>query len=171
MTVLKQYFPKWRFANIHESSPGERGVSERLGRECRKYERSYHFHDVPKGATHPEFNARCENLEALTFPDASFDLFVTQDVLVHVLDPASALCEVSRVLKTGGAHVFTVPLVNKHQPTSARAKRAESGDILHFEDQQYHGRPTDQRGRWSPQIGVTIFLASFATPAACQLMW
>jgi hypothetical protein len=35
-----------------------------------------------------------EDLEALTFPDESFDLVITQDVFEHVLRPAKAFAEI-----------------------------------------------------------------------------
>ena len=52
---------------------------------------------------------RSENLEALTFPDESFDLIIPQDVFEHVLRPAKAFAEIARTLKPGGVHVYTVP--------------------------------------------------------------
>jgi len=84
--------------------------------------------------------------EGLTFADATFDLIITQDVMEHVLDPAAALREIARVLKPGGAHIFTVPLVNKCSPTSRRAERQPDGSILHLAEPSFHGNPIDSRG-------------------------
>ena len=73
-----------------------------------------------------------QNLEALTFPDASFDVVVTSDVLEHVRLDERAHREIRRVLKPGGVHVFTVPhlrdrmtvhrveVVNPDDPSSDR---------------------------------------------------
>ena len=44
----------------------------------------------------------------MTFENESFDLFITQDVFEHVMTPNKAFKEIERVLKPGGAHVFTV---------------------------------------------------------------
>ena len=52
---------------------------------------------------------RCEDLERLTLPDASVDLVLTSDVLEHVRLHRRALAEVHRVLRPGGAFLFTVP--------------------------------------------------------------
>ena len=41
--------------------------------------------------------------EALPFADATFDLYLTDNVLDHVQSPASALTEARRVLRPGGA--------------------------------------------------------------------
>jgi 2-polyprenyl-3-methyl-5-hydroxy-6-metoxy-1,4-benzoquinol methylase len=45
----------------------------------------------------------------MTFGTEQFDLFITQDVMEHVFRPRLAVKEIMRVLKTGGAHIFTAP--------------------------------------------------------------
>jgi O-antigen biosynthesis protein len=50
-----------------------------------------------------------ENLECLTFPDDSFDIVVTSDVMEHVRLIERAHSEIRRVLKPGGCYVFTAP--------------------------------------------------------------
>jgi ubiquinone/menaquinone biosynthesis C-methylase UbiE len=47
--------------------------------------------------------------EALSFPDESFDLVYSSNVLEHVQDPARVLAESVRVLKPGGYLFFTYP--------------------------------------------------------------
>jgi len=51
-----------------------------------------------------------QDIQALTFADASFDLVLTSETLEHVPDFRKALLETRRVLRPGGRHVFTVPL-------------------------------------------------------------
>lgn len=146
MEVLKRHYPEYRKLTIHESSPIGRGVSSRLARECRRYSYSHYFSDTPPGKTDPVHKARCENLEALTFPDKSFDLVITQDVMEHVFDPAAAFREIARVLRPGGAHVFTVPLVRKIEASRPRAVRSASGEVVHLLVPEYHGNPVDAKG-------------------------
>jgi len=146
MEVLKRYYPAYRGLTIHESSPGGRGVSTRLAQECRNYSYSHYFPDTPPGEINPKHNARCESLEALTFPDATFDLIITQDVMEHVLAPEAAFREIARVLKPGGAHVFTVPLVRKTEASRPRAIRKGKDEVEFLLDAQYHGNPVDARG-------------------------
>ena len=146
MRTIKQFFPDFTNLVIHESSPIGRGVSTRLARECRHYTLSHYFLDTALGEIDSRTHARCENLEHLTFPDATFDLLITQDVMEHVFDPEAAFREIGRVLKPSGAHIFTVPLVNKAAPTRRRARRETSGKIRYLQEPEYHGNPVDPHG-------------------------
>lgn len=139
MEVLQAVYPNWRDAVIHESSPVFRGTSARLRRECRQYIPSYYYPGVPLGTIHEGF--RCENLESLTFNDASIDIHVTQDVMEHVLHPQKAFAEIGRTLKPGGIHIFTVPLVNKWRPSKPRVTVDGAGNVVHLEKPVYHGNP------------------------------
>jgi len=88
---------------------------------------------------------RCENLECLTFDDNSFDLFITQDVFEHLMNPEKAFAEIARVLKPGGAHIFTVPLYSDLKKTRRRAIN-QKGKIVNLRKEIYHGNPIDERG-------------------------
>jgi SAM-dependent methyltransferase len=85
-------------------------------------------------------------LESQTFVDESFDLVITQDVMEHIFNPDKAFSDIARTLKPGGAHIFTVPLVRKEQPSVRNATKDENGNvtILHYPD--YHGNPIDSQG-------------------------
>lgn len=144
MLVLDAWYPNWAQLRIHESSPGRRGASIRLARECGLYIPSQFFPDVPLGQFREQM--RCENLEALTFPDSSLDLQISQDVMEHVLDPGLAFREIARVLKPGGAHIFTVPIVRKHLETMPRARWRSDGSVEHLLEPQYHGNPISDKG-------------------------
>ena len=146
MRVIDLYMPDYREKVIHESSPGGRGVSVKFGRNCPGYSYSHFFPDIPLGSIHRQRGERCESLEALTFKDRSFDLFITQDVMEHVFDPAAAFRQIARVLKTGGMHILTVPLVNKGKPSERRAERAANGSVVHLAEPAYHGNPIDDKG-------------------------
>ena len=146
MRVIKRHYPNFAELRIHESSPVPRGVSERLAGACPSYSASFLLKDVALGTIDERSGMRCENLECLTFDDAVFDLFVTQDVLEHLFDPQSAFREIARVLKPGGAHIFTVPLVNGARASERRATRTPSGEIEHHHEPVYHGDPVDPGG-------------------------
>ena len=145
MKMIKDFYPNFRELKVHESSPGGRGVSVLLGRECPGYSFSHYFPTVQLGQFGPR-KVRCENLENLTFDDSSFDLFITQDVMEHIFQPESAFMEIARVLKPGGAHIFTVPIVNKIKPSRRRASLLPNGEIEHHCEPEYHGNPVDPEG-------------------------
>ncbi|MFZ2900367.1 MAG: class I SAM-dependent methyltransferase [Saprospiraceae bacterium] len=141
--AIERFFPKWRELAIHESSPG--GVSsDFIERNCSGYSGSHFYQDVPRGTYKGKF--RSEDLSNLTFDDNTFDLIITQDVFEHVLEPEKAFKEIARVLKPGGAHIFTMPWYLKLLQSRIRASLNEQGEIVHLEPPQYHGNPIDNSG-------------------------
>ncbi len=133
--TLNRIRPDWRSSVVHESSPGSRYFAE----QCPAYSYSFYFEDIAPGSRHP-VGHRCENLEALTFPEASFDVFITQDVLEHVFHPDRALAEIMRVLRPGGMHIFTAP---KHKALVSTIQRARlvDGQVEHLLEPNFHGNP------------------------------
>jgi SAM-dependent methyltransferase len=149
MAVVEAWFPQWREWTLHESSPVDRGASKRFRQQCANYIPSQFFADKKPGSSVKTANGsryRNENLEALTFADASIDLHISQDVMEHVFNPSQAFREIARTLKPGGAHVFTVPLVNRHAPSKVRARLDAGGVISHIEPPEYHGNPISATG-------------------------
>ena len=144
--VIADYFPNYKTLDIHESSPGGRGASIKLHAECNAYTASQYYPNITTGQVHPESGYRCENIEHLTFPDNSFDLFITQDVMEHIFDPRKAFKEIARVLKPGGAHIFTAPLINKEKKSECWASRSDNGEIIFHHEPEYHGNPVDKKG-------------------------
>lgn len=154
--ALTQEAPDWRRLSIHESSP-DGTLSVKLAREAPGYTSSQYLPGVPSGST--VSGIRCEDLRSLSFPDATFDLLVTQDVLEHVPEPDRAFAEVCRVLKPGGKHLFTVPC--HETPTRERARLRPDGTIVHLLEPEYHGNPVDPNGSlvvtdWGPDLLARI---------------
>jgi SAM-dependent methyltransferase len=145
MHCIEMYYPNWKQLTIHESSPASRGASLKLKNNCPAYLGTHYFTDFPQSEIHPS-GWRCENLESQTFVDESFDLVITQDVMEHIFNPDKAFSDIARTLKPSGAHIFTVPLVRKEQPSMRNATKDENGNvtILHYPD--YHGNPIDSQG-------------------------
>ncbi|WP_155767069.1 class I SAM-dependent methyltransferase [Mycobacterium colombiense] len=83
---------------------------------------------------------RNEDVCRLTYPDASFDLVLSSDTLEHVSDFRAALAETRRVLRPGGRHVFTVPVIWTRAATQTRAQVGDDGAIVHLMPALYHGR-------------------------------
>ena len=82
---------------------------------------------------------RCEDVQRLTYADASFDLITHTEVLEHVPDDARAFAELHRVLRPGGLMLFTVPLC----AGTATIERAtlRDGATVHLQAPTYHGDP------------------------------
>ena len=57
----------------------------------------------------PNVEYRVENALNLTFPDNTFDLLLSMEVIEHVGDPERMVSEVRRVLKPGGLALITFP--------------------------------------------------------------
>lgn len=142
--VLARFFPSWRRARIHESSPGPRGISPKLQRECRRYLPSQFFPGEELGATVNGF--RNENLEQQTFADGVFDLVVTLDVMEHVNEPDQVVREIARTLTPGGAYVFTAPTYEGKVQSERRARYLADGTIEHLAEPEYHGNPVSEEG-------------------------
>jgi SAM-dependent methyltransferase len=135
-----------------------------LRREVLRQTRSAESASTPLGSYRN--GVRCENLEKMTFGDESFDLVITQDVFEHVLNPAQAFGEIARILRPGGAHVFTVPYYYWKR-TLIRALES-SGGIEYLEPPDYHGNPIDEKGslvvtEWGPELVDFIYMHSGLT--------
>jgi len=94
------------------------------------------------GATAP--GVASEDLTRLSYGDASFDLVITSETLEHVPDVDAALGEIRRVLKPGGFHVFTTPVIWDRPATRQRA-RLEDGHPVHLLPPSHHGDPRQAR--------------------------
>jgi len=72
------------------------------------------------------------DMHALPYPDGTFDLVIHSDTLEHIENPAHGLRECARVLKTGGAICYTVPVI------VGRLTRSRVGL-----SKSYHGNPAE----------------------------
>ncbi|MEI8111091.1 MAG: methyltransferase domain-containing protein [Chitinophagia bacterium] len=90
-------------------------------------------------STNPDI--RSENLAALSYSDNFFDLVLTSETLEHVPNIDKAFSEIHRVLKPGGKHIFTTPVVWDRPFTRIRASMLDNQVIHHFPP-SYHGSKT-----------------------------
>ena len=81
----------------------------------------------------------CQNIEALTYADNSFDFVITEDIFEHVRYPEKGFREIFRVLRPGGYHVFTIPF-HFDRPTLVRVDTSGDEDVLLLPP-EYHGDP------------------------------
>jgi SAM-dependent methyltransferase len=144
MLIIEKYYPEWRGLSIHESSPGEGGASQKLKMNAAGYITSQYYPAEKRGLY---LNGhKNEDLENQTFGNEEFDLVISQDVMEHVYDPGKAFSEIARTLKSGGAHIFTVPIVNKFNKTEIWAKKGSDGKPVFLKNPEYHFNPVDPLG-------------------------
>ncbi len=89
---------------------------------------------------------RHEDLTALTFPNESFDVVLSFDVLEHVPDYRACLRELARVLDVGGKLIASFPFNIGAAETVVRASLDASGAITHHLPPEYHGDPVSADG-------------------------
>jgi GT2 family glycosyltransferase/ubiquinone/menaquinone biosynthesis C-methylase UbiE len=85
------------------------------------------------------------DLQAMTFPDCSYDVILTSDVMEHVRRDYTAHGEIYRCLKPGGYYVFTAPYVPGWESTQVRVDSSGDEDVYLME-KQYHGDPVNSNG-------------------------
>jgi SAM-dependent methyltransferase len=139
--VVQELHPDLGTLRVHESSPS--ACSARwLNPRCADYTGSYYVPGKrPLARLGVFYNV---DLGDQRFPDASFDLVITQDVLEHLPAPQRALREMERTLRPGGQHVFTVPRT-PDALTRTRAERRHEAWV-HRLPAVYHQDPSTRQG-------------------------
>lgn len=107
-----------------------------VGSEYLGYE--YKGGDIIEGIRH-------ENIEDLSFRDEEFELIISNDVFEHVPNADIAFNECSRILKTGGQMLATIPFYDD-QDQSVKRATLENNYIKHILEPQYHGNPLSSEG-------------------------
>ena len=131
---VNSFVPRWKELIVHEASPSDISLSY-FAERCPTYSYSFYYPEIPRGSN---FNGvRCEDLESLTYTDNSIDIFITQDVFEHIMNPELAFREIERVLKVGGYHIFSVPIYGNNESIQ-RAKITPDG-IAYLAEPEYHG--------------------------------
>jgi predicted SAM-dependent methyltransferase len=133
--VLKYTSPHTKYGSIKKMAKRtsldiyntDRNIWGNFFRNNNHYISSIFTEEYPIG-TEIEKNVFCQNLEALTFNDGSFDIVITEDVFEHIRDDKKAFCEIYRVLKKGGIHIFTIPFLF-NQETIVRVDTSTGNDI------------------------------------------
>ncbi len=95
---------------------------------------SEYFQDRPTGTVVD--GVLNQDIQELTFPDASFDLVTSNQVFEHVADDLAGYKEISRVLRPGGAMIFSVPLYDT--PATVHTAELQNGRVVFFSEPEYH---------------------------------
>lgn len=110
---------------------------------------------------------RCEDVQALTYADASFDLTTSTEVFEHVPDDLAGFRELRRTLRPGGLAIFTVPMASEGR-TVERARMTPEG-VQHLLEPAYHGDRLRGAGQvlvfrdYAPDIRDRLLQSGFGT--------
>jgi len=97
------------------------------------------YPDLPLGASLGE--AQNQDLTDLTYHDAIFDLAISEHVLEHVNDPHKAFAELYRILKPGGALIFSIPFEGGE---SSQTRITPDG--IAVSPKKFHKNPLSSKG-------------------------
>lgn len=105
-----------------------------LRRRSRSLQCSEYLDEVAPGSERD--GVRCEDVQQLSFADASFDLITHTEVFEHVPDDGAGLRQLYRVLRPGGHMVFTVPL--SAAPLTVERARLGPAGLEYLLEPTYH---------------------------------
>lgn len=110
-------------------------IFEYLKSRCRTLTFSEYYDDTLPGSYSGD--VQCQDVQYLTYPDASFDLCTSTEVFEHVPNDCQGFREICRVLRPGGITLFTVPITE----AVATVERAwiSDGKIEYILEPAYHG--------------------------------
>jgi SAM-dependent methyltransferase len=152
--TLAQLAREDHFRGLRIYEPGLVGPFRQYLRPLPRYQDSYYWPDVARGEVRD--GVRCEDMMALTFPDQSFDLIITSDIMEHVRRPLVAFQELRRILAPGGVHVFSIPVVHP-MPRRSVSRVDTSSDVdVHVLPPHYHGAPLGGRSLVYTDFGADI---------------
>lgn len=144
LQVLQRLYSEQGLSSLAAYEMSSRGpVFAYLRAHAGQFAYSEFFDDVQPGTFRGD--VQCQDVQALTYGDASFDLCTSTEVFEHVPDDRKGFSEIRRVLRPGGRFVFTVPLTEE----AVTVERAvmESGAIRHLLEPEYHGDVIRGHGR------------------------
>ncbi len=164
VSVLRSERPGFRGERVYELS--SRGpLFEFLKREVKDLSFSEYFDDVPPGTYRN--GVQCQDIQRLTHPDASFELVTSTEVFEHVPDDMKGFAEIRRVLRPGGAFVFTVPIADTERTIERAVHRDGRLDYLlpaEYHDGRIRGRSEVLVYReYGRDITARLLAAGFAT--------
>jgi SAM-dependent methyltransferase len=81
------------------------------------------------------------DMQKTHFADESLDFILSSDVVEHIPFYLDAMRETWRILRFGGAHVFTAPFYHHRFTVERRSEMREDGSIEHRFKPWYHGDP------------------------------
>jgi SAM-dependent methyltransferase len=147
---LASLIPDKSFASVSVYNTGIAGPVRSALRSLANYVESTFWEDAVPGEVRG--GIQHQDLCALTFGDAAFDLVTSSHVLEHVSDPAAAFAELARVLRPGGRLIFSIPIAWPPPPVSVSRAALRNGEVEHLLPPVFHESPGG-----SPSLVFTDF--------------
>ena len=85
-----------------------------------------------------------QDVQQLSFADESLDLITSNQVFEHVADDRQGFRECFRVLRPGGALIFSVPLYDTEETEQLAA--VQHGELVYFKPREFHDSRRDGPG-------------------------
>ncbi|ATQ67658.1 class I SAM-dependent methyltransferase [Methylosinus trichosporium OB3b] len=124
------------FTQLAIVEQGAHGPFARRFKKLPNYQQAYLFEDLPIGESQQPVASA--DVERRALEKESVDLVLTSDLLKHLPDPRKAIADIARVLKPGGAHIFTIPIPWPIPPASTARAKLIDGRIEHLAEPKYH---------------------------------
>ena len=131
------------FRNLQIYEPGLIGPFRRIFNKLPGYRNSYFWEDVELGDFRK--GVQSQDLMNLTYTDNSFDLVLSSDILEHVRKPFIAFREIDRILKPGGFHIFSIPLMRPMPPATVFRVDTSGPEDVFVLPKHYHGGPMGKK--------------------------
>ncbi len=121
--------------------------ADRMREHFPKFVGSEYFENAEQLAQYQKQHPDCahQDVLALTYPDNSFDLYISSEVIEHVPSVPKTLSEAQRILRPGGYLIATFPFSYVHEQSHHKARLTKDG-IEYLTDPEYHGNPMSDKG-------------------------
>jgi len=133
---IKMLVREREFRGLHVWEPGQYGPFRRYLKRLPNYQRSGFWPDVGRGKRRD--GVRCEDITETTFASEAFDLVLTSEVFEHVRKPVLGFREIHRILRAGGAHIFSIPVSAPVRPTTRSRVDTSGPDDVFLVEPEYH---------------------------------
>lgn len=127
-------------------------------------------------------DARVASAEEIPYPDSSFDLVFSDNVLEHLAEPGVVFAEIARVLKPGGLFLFKTPNRRHYMPLIARltphrfhqfVNRIRGREAVDTFPTLYRANSRRQVDRLAKETGFDVISLSFVEgrPEYLRMFW
>jgi SAM-dependent methyltransferase len=125
------------FARLRIFEPGIIGPFRALFGGLPHYSKSFYWSDLESGEVRD--GVVNEDLMALSIPSGTVDLMISSDVFEHIRHPDRGFAESARILRPGGAHIFTVPTHVPIRETTLKRVDVDGPEDVPIVELRYHG--------------------------------